>query len=138
MFRFIFCQHLSTAIFLIIIGIITFVNSALTLLLAPWLSTDYDLSITEFGYCTVIIGTAQVVAIIFSYQFGNKLGVGWSLVAGILVQCLMFILIYLLGSGGILWEMIVSSKVFGESGHYTFPLLFIFLILAIHFIAAEF
>jgi len=47
-------------------------------------------------------------------------------------------LIYLLGSGGILWEMIVSSKVLGESGHYTFPLLFILLILAIHFIAAEF
>lgn len=55
-----------------------------------------------------------------------------------MVQCLMFILIYLLGSGGILWEMIVSSKVLGESGHYTFPLLFILLILAIHFIAAEF
>ena len=68
-------KHISTMIFLLSIGIVTFLNSTLTLILAPWLSNDYDLSITEFGYCTVIIGTAQVVAIIFSYQFSNKLGI---------------------------------------------------------------
>ena len=140
MIRLVFFQHFPTGIFLLIIGIITFVNSSLTLLLAPWLSRDYNLSITEFGYCTVIIGTAQVVAIIFSYQFGNKLGVGWSLLAGILVQTLMFILILLLNNNGILYPYIASSLLSNDtqSEHYTFPLLFILLILAIHFIAAEF
>ena len=43
MIRLIFFGHLPTAIFLSIIGIITFVNSSLTLLLAPWLFTDYSL-----------------------------------------------------------------------------------------------
>jgi len=139
MLRLIMCQHLPTAAFLCVIGLVTLVNSALTLLLAPWLMTDYELTITEFGYCTVIIGTSQVVAIIFSYQFGNRLGVGWSLVAGILVQCLMFVLILLLGSGGLLWGSIVSATdASSASSHYTFPLLLILLILAIHFIAAEF
>lgn len=142
MVRLIFFQHFPTGIFLLIIGIITFINSSLTLLLAPWLSIDYNLSITEFGYCTVIIGTAQVVAIIFSYQFGNKLGVGWSLLAGILVQLLMFILILLLNNNGVLYPYISSSFTSesenGDNEHYTFPLLFILLILAIHFIAAEF
>jgi len=134
MIRLIFFGHLPTAIFLSIIGIITFVNSSLTLLLAPWLFTDYSLSITEFGYCTVIIGTAQIVAIIFSYQFGNKLGVGWSLLSGILVQCLMFIFIYLFNKeDGIIYEILSYN-----SSHYTFPLLFILLLLSIHFIAAEF
>ena len=56
---------------------------------------DYSLTMTEFGNSTVIIGTSQVVAIIFIYQFGTRFGVGWSLVAGILVL--------LLGSGGLLW-----------------------------------
>jgi len=139
MLRLIFCQHLPTAVFLGVVGLVTLVNSALTLLLAPWLMADYSLTITEFGYCTVIIGTSQVVAIIFSYQFGNRLGVGWSLVAGILVQCLMFVLILLLGSGGLLWSSIVSATdASSSSSHYTFPLLLILLILAIHFIAAEF
>ena len=137
MLRLIFFQHLPTGIFLLVIGIITFVNSSLTLLLAPWLSNDYDLSITEFGYCTVIIGTAQVVAIIFSYQFGNKLGVGWSLLAGILVQFLMFILIFLLNNNGILYQYMFESSI-SSSSHYTFPLLLILLILSIHFIASEF
>ena len=75
MVRLIFCRHIPTAVFLLVIGTVTFVNSALTLLLAPWLLTDYALSVTEFGYCSIIIGTAQVVAIIFSYQFGNRLGI---------------------------------------------------------------
>merc|ERR1711897_57303 len=133
MFQLIFFSHFPTAIFLIVIGIITFVNSALTLLLAPWLCSNYSLSITEFGYCTVIIGTAQVVAIIFSYQFGHKLGVGWSLVAGILVQALMFVLIHLLNSeGGLFYALIAANQ---SATHYTFPLLFVLLILAIHFIA---
>eukprot|EP01083_Nonionella_stella_P091226 254989_1 len=138
MFHLILCRDISTAIFLVVIGLVAFVNTALTLLLAPWLFTDYALSITEFGYCTVIIGTAQVVAIIFSYQFGNKLGVGWSLVAGILVQCLMFVLILLLNSNdGVLYQYI-AVETSADADHYTFPLLFILLILAIHFIAAEF
>lgn len=132
-----FCQHLPTSMFLVIIGIITFVNSTLTLLLAPWLSTDYDLSITEFGYCTVIIGTAQLVAILFSYQFANKLGVGWSLLAGILVQSIAFVLIFLLNNNGILYQYILYGSSSSDQ-HYTFPLLLILLILAIHFIAAEF
>merc|ERR1712129_195135 len=74
----------------------------------------------------------------------GKLGVGWSLVAGILVQCLMFVLIWLLNpsstSGGYFYALLAASE--GDdassSSHYTFPLLFTLLILAIHFIAAEF
>mmetsp|Transcript_11171 Transcript_11171/g.16967 ORF Transcript_11171/g.16967 Transcript_11171/m.16967 type:complete len:652 (-) Transcript_11171:36-1991(-) len=130
-------QHVPTSVFLGVIGIVTFVNSSLTLLLAPWLVTDYELSIAQFGYCTVIIGTAQMVAIIFSYQFGNKLGVGWSLLAGILVQLLMFVLIALLNSNGLVYPDIMQA-VEGSDTHFTFPLLLILLVLAIHFIAAEF
>ena len=85
------------------------VNSALTLLLAHWLMGDFSLTVTEFGNCTVISGTSQVVDIILSYQFDNRLGVGWSLVAGILVQCLMFVLVLLLGSGGLLCGSIAET-----------------------------
>eukprot|EP01084_Bolivina_argentea_P192825 330957_1 len=126
--------YVPTLIFLIIIFLITFINTILTLILAPWLYNNYSLTITEFGYCTIIIGISQIFAIIFSYKFNNKLGIGWSLLSGILIQSLMFTLIYLFNSTNIF----INTKLFINQNHYTFPLLFILLILSIHFIAVEF
>lgn len=121
-------------LYLLSMILITFVNTMLTLLLAVWLTTDYYLTITEFGYCTIIIGTAQLVSILFSYQYRHKLGIGWSLLAGIIVQLCMFVVLLVFHNNGILSQWMMSSS----SSAYSFPLLLMLLVLCIHFIAAEF
>jgi len=109
------------------------VNTTLVITLAPWLSNDYNLTITQYGYCTIIIGTAQIASILFSYSFRKKLGLGWSILAGILIQFIMFVILLFCNNHGIAYHQHWYS-----GNYYQFPLLLILLILCIQFIAAEF
>ena len=136
MFEDILFGDLASVTFLASIGLISFTNMMLTICLAPWFIADYELTLTEFGYTTVILGTAQLTSIIFSGQFRTRLGTGWSMVAGTLVQFIMFVLLLLFNDNGVIVTQFGTKK--GEQGHYTFPLLIILLFLCIHYIAAEF
>jgi len=122
-----FISHFPTLFFLVSLALCISANAILVITLAPWLVQDYGLSITEFGYCTLVFAVSQLCSILFSYQFKARLGRGWSFLAGILIQFSMFVLLLLFNNYGVMAKH-------EDEDHYSLPLLLVLLVLCVHFI----